>query len=381
MGVYGELVDFNKKFNELDFEPVIVNDIDTSKVEEKEAFDRFLYTHYQNTDSIENSASCSCGALNTADYLGVVCGTCKTPVVSTTDKPIESILWICAPDGIDGLISPQVWSILEPVLTANKVSFLEWLINPSYVPGRNKPIAKAVRRKLDKLIEAGIERGINNFIRNFDTIIEFLFKSAFIDSNKANKGDLWAFIQSNKHLFFPQYLPIPSNLAFVIETTNSGIYIDKPLGHAMSVALTIAGIRASKYPLKPHAVQARTTKAIKELAAFYDNYIKNSISPKPGVARRHVFGTRLSLSARGVITSISEPHQSDELHVPWGMATQLLKYHIISKLMRRGYTVNRAMEFVYSNVLQYNPVLDQIFQELIEESPSKGLFCTFSRNQ
>lgn len=380
MGLYAELVDFDDVFAKLDITPVVINDYNTSVPEEKKALDRLLYTHYQNTDTIEEAASCDCGNITGMYNLGVECEVCNTPVQGTTDKPIQSVLWMRAPDGVDSLFSPAAWMILEPAMRSRHFNFLEYLTNTGYHANIESITAKETRRKIDRLLEFNPPRGFNNFIRHFDTIMEFMFDSNIIDSNNANKGELKEFIRQNKHLFFPKYLPFPSSICFVIESTTSGVYIDKPLGMAKDAMLTMASIRSTSYPLKPMVVQNRVAKTIRELSLFYNEYIKRRLARKPGMIRRHVLGSRLHFSARGVITSLSDPHEYDELHIPWGMAALLLKYHIVNKLLKRGYTANQALDFVYSNVLRYNELMDQIFQELISESPRGGIACMFQRN-
>jgi len=380
MGIYAQLVDYDEEFARLDVEPIVVNDYNTSIPEEKEALDQHLFTHYQDTDTIDEAASCDCGALTGVYRIGITCRVCNTQVYSTTDRPIQSMLWIRAPEEVPRLINPEVWMILEQALRVKDFNFLEYLTNTTYRFDPDKITSKETNKKLEKLLAANLPRGFNNFINHFDEIMDFLFTSSIIDSNKANKGELKEFIQQNRHLFFPKYLPIPSRICFVVESTNSGVYIDKPLGMAMDAVLTVSSIRSTAVPMRQQVVENRVAKAIRELAGFYDAYMKQRLSKKPGMFRRHVFGSRLHFSARCVITSLSDPHHWKELHVPWGMATQLLKYHIINKLLKRGYTANEALNFVYSNVLRYNAELDEIFKELIAEAEGIGLPVMFSRN-
>lgn len=377
MGVYAVMVDHDQEFANLTEEPHLVNNWNTAIAEEKEEFERHLYSHYQDSDSIEESASCDCGHTTGVHMLGVNCSQCGGPVLRTNDRPITPSMWIAAPEGVTGLISPQAWIMLESALSVKEFNFLEFLTNTSYRYDLDQISSKETQRKLGKLLERNLPRGLNNFIQYFDEIVEFLFGANIIDTNK---GELYQFIQENKRFFFPKYLPIPSRICFVVESTTSGVYIDKPLGMAIDSVLTIASIRSSAYPLKPAVVQNRVVKAIKSLATFHETYGRTRLARKPGLYRRHVFGSRLHFTARGVITSISDPHEYDELHVPWGIATQLLKYHIINKLKKRGRTVNEALSFVYSNVLRYNEELDGIFKELIAESPDKGIPVTFHRN-
>ena len=380
MGIHAEMVNFDEEFAGLDIEAVVVNDFNTSIPEEKEALDRHLYTHYQGTDTIEESASCDCGSTTRVYNIGVRCTLCGTKVQSTTDRPVESMLWIRAPQGVLGLFSPEAWMVLEPAMRTKEFSFLEYLTNTDYRFDLEKIASKDTVRKINKLLANKIPRGWNNWVRHFDTTVEFLFNASIIDSTKVNKKELWAYIQENKHTFFPKHLPIPSRICFVVESTTSGVYIDNPLGSAMDAVLTIASIKST--PVKPTAamVQNRVAKTIRELTRFYSEYTRTRLAKKPGMFRRHVFGSRLHFSGRAVITSISDPHLGHELHIPWGMATQLFKYHLINKLLKRGYDANEALAFVYSCVLQYHPVMDELFKELISEAEGMGPACVFQRN-
>lgn len=381
MGIYARLVDFDAEFESVEDEAKIVNDYDTRIPEQKEELDRLFYTHYVHTDTIEDTASCEYGHYTAAYNIGRLCPICKTKVEPIIGRPVKSVLWIRAPDGVTALFSPQAYLMLEKPLKVKDFNFLEYLTNTDYHYDPDRIVSKETRRKLDRLLSAELPpRGWNSFIENFDTIMAFLFSANIVDSSKANKGELWRFIEENKQYFFPKHLPLPSKICFVVESTNSAVYIDKPLGTAMDAVHTITSIRGGDKPSRPSVVQNKTAKAIRELAEFYDTYTRERLAKKRGMYRRHVFGSRLHFSGRAVISSISEPHDYRELHIPWGMAAQLFKYHLINKLMKRRYTVNQALNFVYSNVLQYHPLMDELFQELIAEAPGLGPACSFQRN-
>lgn len=388
MGLYAQIMDFDEEFNRLDKPPGIINDYDVSHPEQREALDLHIYTHYKNTDVIESSASCHCGFYHEARYIGLECDRCFTPIQSTTDRAIESTLWMRAPDGVDGLIHPDVWMKLEQALRTKSFHFLRYLVDTKYPVKYAQITSKDTRRKVDKFLAFDPPRGLNNFIRNFDRIIDFLFDNSIIGKNAKQRRQLRKFVDDNKHLFFPKFLPIPSRLCFVVETTTSSTYIDVPLREAMNAINSITSIRANPEPMKPETIQNVSFRASESMAMFYERYTRDRLSQKPGVWRRHVFGGRLHLSARGVITSITEPHHGYELHIPWGMGVQLLKYHILNKLFRRGYTARAGLDLIYRSVLCHNQVIGDIFDELIAESyyidegyvDTKGIPCSLQRN-
>lgn len=385
MGIYAEMVDMDEAFNALPYDPILVNQFNISIPEQKEEFRRHLYSHYKDAESIDTAASCHCGTIRDVHRKGVICDVCNTPVEITNEKAITPSMWIKAPEGIAALVSPEIWIMLDGALSSKECNFLDYLTNTDYSVQADKISSKDTKKKYDKLVEKNLGRGLNNFIERFDEIIEFLFSANIIDTNK---GEFWVFIQENKHLFFPQYIPIPSKICFVVESTTSGVYIDEPIALGANAAHTIAKIYSSATALKSIKLQNLVAKALKSISQFHEVYDRTRIARKPGIMRKHVLGGRLDFTGRAVITSISVPHKYDDLYLPWGLSVQLFKYHIINKLLKRNnpltglpYSPNEALNFVYSNVLQYNLELDNIFKELIAEANGgRGPTTLLARN-
>lgn len=378
MGLYAEVVNHDELFNEMEGKIVFANDFKLNNKDDKEEFNRVLYSHYKDADAIEASVSCDCGHSTEAFKLGIDCEVCGTEIIRSTNRPIRPSMWVRTPEHVVSLISPELWIMLSGYMTKKDFCFLEFLTNTSYKYDMDLIGSAETRKKLDRLLIRNFPRGLNHFIENFDEVFTFLLTSNIIS---LHKNDMLRFVNANKQNLFPKYLPIPSKLCFVVESTTSGIYIDKPIGAAVDAALTMAGIESASVPLKPIAVQNNTARALKLLAIFHENYDKERIARKPGLIRRHVLGGRLNLTARAVITSISEPHDYDELHIPWGLAAQLFKYHLINKLKHKHkMTAREAISYVYANTLKFDPLLDTLFKELISESKYKGVVCLFARN-
>lgn len=377
MGVYSELVDFDDEHSKLEH-VVYANDFNTSTEEGLEAFNNTVYTHHQNTDIIEESASCSCGKLNDAALIGVVCDVCATPVTYVSISPVVPSLWLRCPKGVAGLIIPDFWIMLSKYLTAREVDFLKYLTDTSYKIKSEQITSKETRKKFDRLNAKNPPRGLNNFIEQFDTVFQILLDCGFIN---VERRELVQFVQENRNKLFPKYLPFPSKLFFVVESTTSGIYIDDPTAPAIDAALTFANIENAPIPFKPEKLQNTVAHALQQMAKFHEDYDKDRLEPKPGLVRRHVLGGRLNLTGRAVITSLSEPHIFDELHIPWGTACQLLKYHLANILTNRhGMTVKEALSYIYGHVFVYSELLDGLFKELINKSKYKGLVCSLHRN-
>ena len=375
MSVYLQVVDHDELFNSLKTPPIIVNNFDLTSQEDMEKLNDLIYTSYSD-DSLEVLPTCDCGALKGEYNVGLECDNCHTLCLSVTERPLESILWIAAPKGVEALINPEVWIILSEALTVSGTNIFEWLVNPIYkVPADKEP------PQLKKLRESGVKRGINHFYHHFDEIMEYLVSARIVRKQKVKKRDeLLQFIQENRHKIFSKHIPIPSKLAFITEKTPMGVYADTSMTPAVDAIRTVSSIENGITSLNDRFRQGRAMQAISKLAEYYQTFFTDSLGPKSGWFRKHVFGSRLHFSFRAVISSLSRAHVYDECHLPWSLSVMFFKIHLISKLQKRGYTPNECIKFLYEHTLKYHPLLDELFKELIDESPAGGIPIILQRN-
>lgn len=375
MSISLELVDFDKEFSQLTSIPIIINDQSDSSEEDKEILKTKIFNKYNN-DLLSNIPSCDCGDLEGEYRIGMMCHNCNTEVSSSIDKDLQSILWLRAPEGVDGLINPMVWTMLSERFTVSGFDVINWLCDTSYNTHNKQPTAI-----LNEIIDAGFERGYNNFVRNFDRLIDFLFSMKKFQKNKDTiSEDLPILIANSRKSIFSKYLPLPNRSLLVIEETNVGTYIDPIVIGAIDAIQTIISIDTAenKHPLKRK--ENRTIKCIVGLADFYKNFYKETLGRKTGTFRQNVYGSRAHFSFRCVVTSITEKHELDEIYIPWSVGIGIFKFHLINKLYALDYTVNEAEGLLNSYAKIYNPLIDQLFKELIEESPRKGVDATLNRN-
>jgi len=383
MSIYLKLVDHDAVFRKAVNNPVIVNNFDLQNQADLKELNDLIYTTYSE-DSLEILPRCNCGKISGEYNLGVTCqGTdgCGTECLSVTERPLESILWLAPPAGIDALINPEVWIILSKRFLDGGVNVLEWLTNPKLVvPEDKKPLS------IKKLEHLKITRGLNYFYRNFDYIIDLLINGKVIKKGRLRERlELLEFIKENRHAIFSQHLPFPSKLVFVTEKTSMGPYADPTMTSAIDAIRTISGIENSTVPLTERMKEARVINALMQLADYYENFFSKSLGPKEGWFRKHIYGTRGPFTFRAVITSISEPHHREELHLPWSLSVMLFKIHLMNKLLhgaphRKCMTPNQALKLLYEGTAQYDPLIDELFHELINEAPNQRIPCLFQRN-
>lgn len=375
MSIRLQLVDHDHLFDSSTSKPVIVNHFDLNSQNHMEILNDMIYMTYSD-DSLEILPTCDCGTLKGGNNVGIRCTDCGSLCLSVTERPLESALWIAAPDGVDTLINPEIWLILSKRFMDGGVSVLDWLTNPAYkVNPDNEPLS------IKKLKEHNVQRGINYFYQNFDAIINLLINGKIIKNGKVEeREELLQFLKENRSCIFSRHLPIPSKLAFITEKTPMGIYVDPTMAPAIDAIRTISSIENSVTPLTNKTKQSRTVMAISKLASYYDNFTGKSLSPKSGWFRKHVYGSRIHFSFRAVITSLSKPHVYNECHLPWSMSIMFFKVHLISKLLKRGFTPNECIKHLHEHTLKFCPLLNEIFKELIHEGPDNTIPIVLQRN-
>ena len=374
MAVSEELVNFNKLFIQLKHPPLIINDIVETSEEEKSILKNLVFTKYD-SDVMKNIPSCDCGNITGEYNIGVTCKNCDTEVVSSVDKELEPILWVRAPKNVRALINPAIWTMLTDKFKKANFDTIQWITDTTYRAGPSDGAIVA------ELTEAGINRGYNNFVDNFYEIISKLNDLKSFSNKYRNTNDLLLkLIIDNKDSVFSQYLPLVNRTLLVIESTTVGTYVDPFVPTAIDAILTVASIDSVETAYSQRVKENRTAKFLAGISSYYKNFAKNNLGRKTGNFRQHVYGSRSHFSFRAVVTSLTDAHEYDEIHIPWSIAITVFKYHLINKLHQRNYTVNQALFLINAHAKIYNPLLDEIFKELIDESPRKGIDVTINRN-
>lgn len=380
-GIYGRVLNLDRQFEQISDRAILVTNFDTRDEEDRERLNKLLYTEYQ-SDTLDTIPSCAeyCGETKGEYNVGVLCEHCGTRVASITDKPIESVLWMEVPKGVDAFIQPLIFTILNNAFSNGRIEWIRWLTDSRY------QIPQTVKLQKNKLYhtfkEMGWKRSINNFYQNFDTVMDILFDGPIRFFNSVYTKDIYKqFITENRDRVFCKYLPIPSRHIFITERSGGKeTYVDKVIYSAIDAVHTLMSLNTGIKPPTQHVLESRTIKAVTQLSTYYEDFVKNNLSKKPGMFRRQVYGNRLDFSGRAVVSSIAEPHNYDELYFPWGLSVNILKNHITNKLLKKGFKPGDIEEFIDIHTLKYSPLLDEIFKELIDECPYPGIPVLWNRN-
>lgn len=380
MAITAEIIDLDELFRNSPRPPIRLNEFNVSSEADKEIINRLILTQY-GSDFLEIEPSCDCGYLKGGYNEGVVCPHCNDPVMAVTERPLETSVWLGLPKGVKAYINPKVYTILSKRLTVSKFNILEHLVNPSAAGPETRHAIVMRYMKLD------MPRGINHFYDNFDEIIERLVTENILQKDPEDKiggqgrlNALLHFLKIYRDMIFCQHLPLPTKLMLITEQTMTTTFVSNTMTPALDAVRTISATENSPAPLSSKTLQSRAMKANALMAEYNEQCFKEFFDQKEGWFRQHVYGTRSHFTFRAVINSLTCPHRYDELHVPWALAVQVFRIHLISKLIKRGWSLREAQCLLEENTARYNPVLDELFKELIAEAPGGRIPVLFNRN-
>lgn len=366
MGLIAYIPDHKEILDLMEEPPLVVNDLKLD-FGTKEGKDRLaMYLSFQfDGDVIPAIPTCLGGHIGGESRLGEKCPVCDTRVTNLVDRAVDQGVWIRPPEGVTGFIHPEIWNVLSPRLTPLKsFSMMSWVCDPNY--GEFIPAYAAVLEEYKRIHK----RGLNYVLEHFDEVINFILSSKLCTKlTLQDKADIQLFLLQNRSKVVQKYLPLPSSIFVVSEKTAMGTYADEKTPALLDAVYMVTSTYGSAIALTARQRESHAARFISAVSAVYQNICTKFIGSKYGLVRRQLIGSRLHFTGRAVITSISDAHHYEELHVPWAFAVQILEPHLTGKLLRRGFTVNEAMEFLEDHTLNWHPLMRELFDELIAESP------------
>ncbi len=406
-----EIIDFKEYFLTLDQNKLLfINDLNPILASNRNALMDCLVSRYTG-DTLSVTPSCECGHLTGAYLLDQLCLECYTPVTRSTERKIESTIWMRAPEGTAGFLNPAMYLILcklfggksSIVHNTSKVNLIDWLLK---MPVKRIVSSNyATHSVIKKYSECGFQPGLNRFFNQIDMFVELAFTPALFNATSNQKpkyvremAKQW--FMENKHKLFCQYLPLPSKITFVREDNDKVGYIDRNAQYCVDAVNTMLNLKLSesKVNVKSQASIKRYNRAKEEraalisaqLARFYYDYISSSLSKKGGSFRKNIAGTHSNFSARGVITSNYQPyevlngtikwHHYQDVHLPWGIGVTLFGIHLANKLLKLNFTPIFICHFLNNHINIYHPLLDKLLQDILTDHPLGKFPILLNRN-
>jgi len=354
-----------------DFSPLFINDLDT----DTESTDAFLdYVRTEVDDSLSVRPTCYCGDLADYSSLGLstaTCTNCGEPVRRRYSAVLKPIVFLRSPKEIDTLILPIFWAQLKEAFTTKRVfNPIMYLSNPLY---------KEYDEVVVNALTAGgfVKRDYNTLCANLEDIIALL-SALPVFKNRPSVKTLLDTFQLNRDDIFVDSIYFPNKSLFIIENTSYGKFMDGNFGGLLDGMLMVLGID------KKDTVNARKrgiiiSSVINKLALFWDSYFRKVFTGKYGSIRGHIYSVRAITAARLVTISRTDPHGHDKIRFPWPAAVMTFRVHLLSMLIKKGYTVFAAQGLLNTHVYVYNEVINELFVELLAQNKEQVIKTIMQR--
>jgi hypothetical protein len=371
------LVNFDKRFHNAP-NKLLLSHIDFTDPNYAESLNKELYSHGGELNFI---ASCDCGETTGNINIGATCRACKTEVksqIETGQGDIPHTTWIAFPDSVPGVMHPIFYNILSKWLSCGQGkhnNYLDIILDPK------RPLPNELQGVVDG-------RGFEYLYNNFDRLMEYFYVH-HIKQNKlkslAKAKHIKRFVDRYRHLAFVKHCPVLSSaLHPVTAPDNSGKrkYADKGSQHILETAHILSYLRF--YPTKSRRAgefDHKCMNAYRAYITYLEDIAKDRLSSKKSLLRKHLFGMRFHWSFRALIVPRVGVHRYNELELPWVVAVNLLRVHIIGRLVNKhGYAPHIAINKQMMARAMYDPDIDQIMNDFIKESPWPGLPVLLGRN-
>ena len=371
---------------------VILTDCDFTKP----GYSEYLRDHlHSKHDFVDNVATCECEHLKSNFYIGMTCPKCHTEVTledTGSENFEEHKVWIRLPDEILGALQPIAFFTLRRFLSYESKKAQKTDSDKVSKSSKKKPdyleaiidVTTPVHPDLQEFIPG---KGFNYFYENFDYIMDFFLNKFKKTSRKKEVPIIKLFIQKYRDKLFCRHFPVLTSALHAVinsegQKTGSTKYVDQYCQHVLHCATTLSFLRYKSKRHRTHKeIERLTFDAYNDLMEYDLEIIKKHLSEKRAIPRMHLFGSRLHLSFRSVISPIIGPHQVDELHIPFNVAVNTFRAEIRGRLMEgEGLNITEANNKVETALVKFDEEIYQILIGLIRSCPYKGIPVLWVRN-
>lgn len=313
---------------------------------------------------------CNCGEIIGEYNEGLLCKECNS-IVSKRECQLLEQGWIDL--GKYKIINPLYYAFLKRYFGEAK---LKKYLSPQYVKidkDGNEFISPDDIPKNENnpdLISIGIDTLAKNFIEILD-----LFK----DTNKTVNLEVYEFLKQNKDNIFTSKIPVFSHRLRPATVVGQQIMFDKSntiYVQILKIAKILNALSLDAFPLNVDKLLYKLQELYNSL---YDYIISTLADSETGHIRNEKLSNRFNFSARCVIVPLHHNTKIDEVHIPYVVGCELLKLHIIRKLVdSKGMTYNEANMRWRKGVLAFDREIYDIILEI--EKEEGGIHVLINRN-
>lgn len=354
--------------------------INSSDMTDPHVMENFIKNLFYEIDSdIGFIATCECGEYRGNHYEGSVCPYCSTVVSSQFATSLSNVNWIGIPEKMPEVLHPVFYTILKEWIgkirsvkgnRTNKVPVIQAILNP------DDPLPSDIRSCVR-------QQGFTYFRKHFDETMDFFF-NVYKPTKLSDLTPHVKYIyQTYRNQLFTDKLPILHPTLHPLAREGKIKSVDPTAGDILNaiVDLSISGFSARRCITTSTYIDKSLWKIYSKYIDYTENIIVKKLGDKYAQLRRHNTGSRVHFSLRSVIVPIVDRHMGDEIHLPWSIVVNGLKYEIINVLTRRqNYSYTAAIAKHQKSLVAFDQDIYDILDVLMKECPYKGFPVTLGRN-
>ncbi len=355
-------------------EPIVINRFDLSDPDYMERLSELVFSDGSGADFVPK---CQCGEMEGNGRIGVVCPICGTEVSKINildDNNLFCRNWLACPKELpNGWLTPRIYLILKTWLSYDKSNrnYLDDILDVE------TPIPPSLIGVIDG-------KGFTYLYNNFDRIMNYFIHEHPELSKKSTALPIKYCLSLYRDNIWCHYIPILNSAVSPI-VSNDGVgsnrkqYSDTTADHILKATVSLSRLHFTNKRTSLQTVEKIVFKAYKNIIDYFEESTNKYLSTKKAIPRAHIYGSRFHWSFRTVIVPITRPHRVEELHVPWRLAVNTFRVHILSKLCNAmGYSLENALLKVRQAINYVDPEIKIILDDFISSS-DRGIPCLWHR--
>jgi hypothetical protein len=306
--------------------------------------------------------SCECGELEGNYYKGIRCEKCGS-VVDEISATVNDVVLEIPYGGY--ILHPIAYLILKEIKPM--FNYLDIILD----------MKQMVPKELSDIGITG--KGWSYVNQNLFNILESIRVKLVPQSKRQRAKEIIDFLYENRNIIFINKIVLSSKIHTMEKASNKHKLVDGTVQPLLSAILDLLTYQ-SKNNFKIHIFDDVLHGVYKKYIEYITGICDTKVKKKKAIVRGNIYGACLFWTIRAVINPITKPHRGDEIWIPWEAAVELLSFHLINKLTKRGMTTQEAIEYKDCHILHYSEVIDECFKELIADSPYPGIPVLMNRN-
>lgn len=325
--------------------------------------------------------TCQCGYTRGTTKEGIMCPRCNTVCSSQFIDHLDHVAWLGIPEKLPPVLHPVWYAVLKDWSSIGKKgeSVIDIILNPE----------KDVPDDLAPYIHG---RGFRYFYENADQIMHDLIYNFARTARKPKTVNIITFMKYYRNVMFTRHLPILHSSLHPRKSNGSTLsYVDQSSSKILEAVNDLSAecfrehstvVPERQANIKLYRIYITIVgKPASQDPGYYERIVTSKLGAKPGLLRKHNFGSRIHFSLRTVVVPQDRVLPMDEVLLPWGVIVNGLKLPILNYLVHvKHKSLEESLDIFARALTSYDPSVDEAMTKFIQDAPDHQVAIAIGRN-